>query len=205
MKTGLEIFELSVIPFILYNSEVWDSIPVEGVQMLEKIQLTFLRMVLKTPKSTPIQSLLWETGSLDIVSKINIRNLNFYHHIINLEDDDIAKKIAQIQMKNKFPDLMMECQQLLRKYEIDDLIVTEYTKYSWKRIVKKAVVKKATDQIIDKMKNYKKVNFKEKQEEDFKIKDYLETLNLMNARTEFAMKTNMLKHIRFNYMSNPKY
>ena len=34
-----------------------------------------------------------------------------------------------------------------------------------------AVAKKATDQIIDKMKNYKKVNFKEKQEEDFKVNE----------------------------------
>ena len=59
IKTGLEIFNLSVIPFLLHNSETWDNIPKEAIDMLEKILLSFLRTLLKTPRTTPIPSLLW--------------------------------------------------------------------------------------------------------------------------------------------------
>ena len=106
IKTGMEIFELSVIPFVLYNSEVWDSIPSEAFDLLNKIHLTFLRMILKTPISTPIPSLLWETGSLDMETRIIKRKLNFYHHIHNLDDKSLAKSIAKVHKELKYPGLI---------------------------------------------------------------------------------------------------
>ena len=105
IQTGLEIFNLSVIPFILHNSETWDNIPREAMDMLEKILLSFLRMLLRTPKTTPIPSLLWETGSLGIKSRINMRKLNLYHHILTLEEDDIARKVAETQLIYGYPGL----------------------------------------------------------------------------------------------------
>ena len=57
IKTGIEIFELSVIPFLLHNCEIWDNIPTEAMKLLKKIHLTFLRTLLKTPITTPIPSL----------------------------------------------------------------------------------------------------------------------------------------------------
>ena len=94
IKVGLEIYELCVIPYMLYNSEVWNNIPKEAIKLLNEFQLKFLRIILKTPQTTPIPSLLWETGTLDMVNRINQRKLNFYHHVLNLHENSLARKFA---------------------------------------------------------------------------------------------------------------
>ena len=204
IKTGLQIFEMAVIPFILYNSEIWDSIPKVAIEKLEKIQLLFLRILLKTPKTTPIQSLLWETGSLDMESRINIRKLNFYHHILNLDDDAVAKQLAKSQVNNNFPGLMDECKTLLRKYDIEDE-PTKFTKIAWKKKVKDSVTNIAAKNILNKMKKYKKIDFEKKVEEKFELKEYMKTMNLHRARTKFSIETKMMPQFKFNYMSVKEY
>ena len=139
VKTGLEIFNLSVIPFILYNSETWDEIPKDAMKSLDKIQMTFLRTLLKTPISTPKASLLWETGTLSMSALIVMRKLNFYYHIMNLHEDTLAKRFAIIQMRNKFPGLMKEIKEILRKYALDVMEVEDFSKQSWKKMVKQRV------------------------------------------------------------------
>ena len=134
-ETGLEIFELTLIPYNLYNCETWDNIPKEGMILLNKIQLTFLRILLKTPITTPLQSLLWETGTMTMESKIHQRKLTFLHHIINLEDTAIAKKFATIQNKNDFPGLLNECKDLIRKYNLIDYKMESETKFTWKKLL----------------------------------------------------------------------
>ena len=37
LSTGLEIYELCVIPFLLNNAEVWDNLPKEALELLNKI------------------------------------------------------------------------------------------------------------------------------------------------------------------------
>ena len=97
VKVGLEIFELCVIPFLLYNSEVWDHIPTEALKLLNDFQLKFLRSLLKTPRTTPIPSLLWETGTLEMNERIDKRKMMFFHHVQNLDENSLARKFAQIQ------------------------------------------------------------------------------------------------------------
>ena len=105
------------------------------MKLLNKIQLTFLRILLKTPRTTPLQSLLWETGTMTMVSKIHQRKLTFLHHIINLEDTAIAKQFATVQQKNNFPGLMKECMELLKKYSLTDFKIESETKLSWKNLL----------------------------------------------------------------------
>ena len=62
---------MCVIPFILNNSETWDSIPLEALNMLVKLQDTFYCNLFATPlKGTSKPSLLWESGGLPIKHRI---------------------------------------------------------------------------------------------------------------------------------------
>ena len=205
IKTGIEIFELSVIPFVLFNSEVWDHIPSEAMKLLNKIHLTFLRTLLKTPITTPIPSLYWETGSLDMLSKVEKRKLTFYHHIVNLDDSALAKKFADIQDKNNFPGLIAECKLLLRKYELSDLIIDDYSKLAWKKLVKNAIVAKFKEKLLSDMKKYKKIDHVRKVNEEFGLQNYLKNMSLKNARMKFAIETEMVEKIKFNFMSDIQY
>ena len=81
---------------------------------------------------------------------------------MNLQDDDIAKKIAKTQIDNNYPGLMIECKDLLNICDIDKDDVDKHSKFTWKKKVKEAVLKVATVEILRKMKEYKKVNVEDK-------------------------------------------
>ena len=87
---GLDIWEASVIPFLLNNSGVWGEIPKKALDKLEDLQVKFLRCLLATPRSTPTPALLWETGSLTMLDRINTRKLMFYHHVMSLDTSAVA-------------------------------------------------------------------------------------------------------------------
>ena len=54
---GIDIWELSVIPFLLNNSSIWADIPQAAYNQLEDLQKTFYRYLLVTPISTPSPAL----------------------------------------------------------------------------------------------------------------------------------------------------
>ena len=205
IETGLEIFELSVIPFLLFNCEIWDHIPSEAMKHMERVHLTFLRNLLKTPISTPIPSLYWETGSVDMISKINQRKLTFYHHVMNLEERSLAKVIAKIQLKNKYPGLMLECEELLKEYNLYDKEPESYSKFSWKKLVKKVVTDKFVNGLIEKIKAYKKITSEDKDIQNFKLQNYMKNMTLEKARMKFSIECQMVPYVKFNFMSEKAY
>ena len=61
-RSALDLFELAILPTLLYNAETWVEISREAEERLENIQLFYLRLVLRLPKGTPKPALLSETG-----------------------------------------------------------------------------------------------------------------------------------------------
>ena len=105
---GIELWELAIIPYLLYNSETWTDIPVCTIALLNEIQLNFYRNILSTPKSCPIPALLWETGGMLMEHRIAKNKIMFYHHIMNLPEDSLAYQIAKMQESLAFPGLVGE-------------------------------------------------------------------------------------------------
>ena len=175
------------------------------MKLLKKIHLTFLRTFLKTPISTPIPSLYWETGSLDIESRINQRKLTFYFHILNMDDSTLARKIAEIQDHNNFPGLIPEVKVLLRNYDLNEQNINEFTKVSWKRKVKQAIVTKFQETLLKDMRSFKKINYNKKSNEEFGMRDYLKNFSLEDGRMMFLVETEMVDKIKFNFMGNAQY
>ena len=87
---GIDIWELSVLPFLLKNCSVWDDIPQGVYEQLENIQKMFYRYLFATPISTPTPALLWETGGLTMRNRIKMHKLSFYHHLVYLEACSVA-------------------------------------------------------------------------------------------------------------------
>ena len=58
---GIDIWELSVIPFLLNNSSVWADIPQAAYNQLEDLQKTFYRYLFATPISLPSPALCFIT------------------------------------------------------------------------------------------------------------------------------------------------
>ena len=102
IMSGVNIWELAVIPAMLNNSETWDEIDKDTMDKLNDLQNTVLRYLLQTPRSTPIPALSWEFGMLPIKYRINQKKMSFLKHIATLGDDSLAKQVFNTQKENLF-------------------------------------------------------------------------------------------------------
>ena len=64
LSVGLEIWEMAVVPQLLFNSECWVEIKKSTLQDLENLQLKFYRTLLATGQGCSIPALYWETGGI---------------------------------------------------------------------------------------------------------------------------------------------
>ena len=68
---------------MLFNSEAWYNVTKPELELLETVDLQFLRSVLKTPRSTPKEMLYLETGCVPFREMIRKRRILFLHYIMN--------------------------------------------------------------------------------------------------------------------------
>ena len=71
----IELFESTVVPILLYSSEVWCP---QLCDFANKLQLRFLKMILKLNKSTPTCMVLGEVGQFPIEIQAKCRMLNYW-------------------------------------------------------------------------------------------------------------------------------
>ena len=57
LMTGINIWEMAVIPMMLNNAGTWDEINETTDKKLNGLQNTMLRYLLQIPRTTPIPSL----------------------------------------------------------------------------------------------------------------------------------------------------
>ena len=203
IMAGIEIWEIAILPFLLNNCETWIEISKKSIETLEDIQYMFLRYLMATPRSCPIPSLLWETGSLMMEHRIAKKKLLFYYHLLNLPVDSLAYEVADIQAKLSFPGLVQECQTLIEKFELPD--ISKLSKAQWKKSVNQKIREKNRMDILERSKKYKKIEFDIMNAEKFETKSYLVKLHLADARLRFSIKSKMTKTIQMNFKGDPKY
>lgn len=201
--SGLEIWEIAVIPYLLNNCETWCEMDKETTQMLDNIQNEFLRNLLDTPRTCPTPSLMWETGTSTMTNRIIKKKLIFYHHLTHLSEDSLAWQVGQIQLKLDLPGLLQECKELETELSLPDTL--KCTKNQWKNIVNKKVREKNKNDLIEmiRIKEYKKVDANLLKNENFEAKSYMKNLSIQNARTKFAIRTKMVRTVKLNYKNDP--
>ena len=113
LKAGIDIWELAVLPKLLFNSGTWMDISATTMQELEDMQLKFYRCILAVGSGCPIPSLYWETGGMLIKNRILKNKLLLLHHISTLGEDTLAREILEVQMELSLPGLYLECKDFL--------------------------------------------------------------------------------------------
>ena len=166
ITAGLEIWELAILPFLLNNSETWVEINQKTITILDGLQFMFYRYLLATPRSCPIPALLWETGGLLMKNRIAKKKLLFYHHLINLPEDTLAFEVAKTQDTLSYPGLIGECKTLIEEYELPS--VSSVTKEQWKKLVNNKISEYNKNELLERIKSYKKLDFTALAEEKHK-------------------------------------
>ena len=126
LVSGLDIWEVAIIPMLLYNCETWQCISKKTLDELEDLQLRFLRTLLSIGAGFPIPLLFSETGLLSMEFRILERKLAFLHHLHNLPDSSLAKQVLQVQTSQGLPGIFSDCKEFLAKFKIVDL--NQYSK-----------------------------------------------------------------------------
>ena len=103
----VNIWTMAVIPFRFGNSECWVEIPKKAITLLNSIQNYFFRAQFATCKGCPIPVFYWDTGIMSAENLIIMKKLLFYHHLLSLDDDTLAKEIINIQIEGKMPELAL--------------------------------------------------------------------------------------------------
>ena len=205
LVSGFDIWEIAVIPSLLYNAETWQDIARKTVEELETIQLTFLRSLLGVGSGCPTVLLYSETGTLLMEYRILQKKLLFLHHLHNLPESSLASEVLAVQTEQGLPGIVDECHDFLAKFEIYDL--TQYSKYQFKRIVKQKIKELNKSKLLDiaKSKQYKKVNFNDLSCNDFKLKQYFKSLNIADSKLRFKIESQMVPSVKVNFQSDKKY
>ena len=177
IMTGIDLWEMSVIPSLLNNCGSWNMVDTETFTKLNKLQNTLLRYLLSTPRSTPIPSLPWEFGILPIKFRIIVKKLCLAKHITSLEEGSLAKETYETQLKYSFPGLATDAKQLIKSLNLPDITEKEvcntYSKLTWKNLVKKTVRKQCENELKNEISKLEKLEKSKMCNEEFKPKEYL--------------------------------
>lgn len=135
---GVELWTMCALPSLLSSSSTWQEITPEAIEIAEQLQLDFLRMLFKVPKSCPRPALRSESGVLSIKYQIMIAKVSLVFHIRNMNDEALAKKIYIHQLKYGWPGLVRESIKICEELGIPDVTMVKATAKELKIMVKEA-------------------------------------------------------------------
>ena len=137
--------------------------------------------------------------------RIAKKKLLFYHHLVSLPEDTLASEVARMQSTLSYPGLISECEVLLMNYELPP--VSSTSKLSWKKLVNQKICEKNRYDLLEKIRPpaYKKLDFETLSAEKFERKEYLDKLNLADARLRFSLRAKMTKTVQMNFKNDRKY
>ena len=205
LMSGLDIWELAVIPMLLYNCETWVDLSKKTIEELEKIQLQFIRTALSVGSGCPLPFLYSETGLLSMEMRILEKKLNFLHHLNQLPSTSLAKEVLVTQISFGVPGIYNDCREFLAKFEIFDLSL--YSKFQFKKMIKGKIHQLNKSKFVEqaKQKRYKKIDLETFGENDFHLKPYFKEFNVADARLKFKLVSYMTPSVKMNFQSDRKF
>ena len=200
INTGILIWEMCIIPFLLNNSSTWLDIRKSDMEKLTKLQNLFLSILLGV-QHCPAVMLYWDLAFLTIPNIILKNKLILYHHISNLPEGALSRRILDTQVRLKFRGLHEEVSQFLSRHQVTD--IRKFSKIEWKKYVNRKLRIENRDFLIQWSEKYKKVDSLSLACEEYERKDYFSKLNLAQSRIKFRERSKCMTTCRIDYPSDP--
>ena len=207
IRSGLMIYEMAVIPALLFNSNTWCYMNNNTIKTLENLQTKMFSVLFGVSDTAPRPILRFDLGCLTVLERIHINKLTFVHFLQMSDEQSLAHNFYEIQVKYDFPSLVSECRELIEKYQLPNIIDDKnlhFSKQKWKSLVKNAVRSVSEKEIKLQFMNYSKLKDEKFQTEDFSLKEYIFKMNLKMARTNFRVRSSMLP-FKMNMKSDKKF
>ena len=117
---------------------------------MNKIKNWYFRLVFQIGPGASLPSLLWDTITLDMIFRVDIKKIMLILSIRNLEEDTIANMVYREQRENNWPGLAAETAKICKELCIQDCNITSLNKNDFKQILLEACHKKEKLQLLAK-------------------------------------------------------
>ena len=164
VKTGL-IYRDSILKCkLLLNSEVWHSLTLQQISILEDVDRTYMRWILNSHPKVAIEVLHFETGTQPLKYDIIRKRLMYLWKILHSEESELIHRVYKSQELNSHQgDWVRLVQEDKNKLELDleNEEIMKLSKSMFKAIVDKKIERYALIQLNEmKMKHSKSVYLK---------------------------------------------
>ena len=108
VEAGLRLRQAMLINGCLFNSEAWHGVRESDIRILEKVDESLLRGIMKSHSKIPLEALYLETGSLPVRFILTSRRLMYLHSILQKNKEELVRKIYDVQKKDSSPGDFIE-------------------------------------------------------------------------------------------------
>ena len=138
IESAILLWEACCIPSLLHGAGTWVEMSDQTEQTLNSLQQWFIRLILQVGPGTPLASLLWDLGMLDMGLRIWLEKLMLVLHARRLGDETLARRVYEEQKVNNWPGLVEETESICRELSIESVHVTELSSRAYRAQVLKA-------------------------------------------------------------------
>ena len=176
-QTALLFRNAMLVNSILCSSEVLYGLTNDHIKMLEECDKSLFIRLFNVPFTCSYEALFLETGCLPFKYILKGRRLLYYWTLLNKPEEELAKKVFNIQTQLSVKDDWVEQVKMdLNELEIE---LTEYQiktlkKEAFKRILKCKLGEKAYEYLLNLKENHSKTEHLL----NYKLQDYLLSENL---------------------------
>ena len=168
------------------------------LKILDNLYNCFFRCLFRIGTGASIPNFFIQTGMLNPQNLILMRKLNFYHHLANLSPNSLGNQVFKLQSENpSLPSLVKDLEEHIHKLGIED--PTSVSKYAWKKRVNDYVWNKCHSEILDLIKDKKKMNPREYENKPFEKSSYILRMKLEDVRMRMRISSGMINQIKGNY------
>ena len=200
IESSMLLYKTVFVKTILFNCGAWCNLTKQNIESLQVLQMKYLKRILHSPKSTPNIAVLMELGVKPIETEIHIRQLNFLHQILCLDENDPVRRVYEQSKRFEFEKTWFrEVKALIQKYDLEDVEenIKEIEKEQWKKQVNERVEATVIKQYNEEYKKGKMTRAYHPLEK-LELKEYMKELKPSRARTLFKVrsKTIDLRNVR---------
>jgi hypothetical protein len=194
MMSAWELWEKAMVPSLLSGAGTWTQITEKEVDMCDKLQDMFWRIMLEVPESCPRIALRAETRMISMKYRIWQQKLLLLKRIRGQSQTTLSRKILDEQKDNDWPGLSTEVRDICEELGIPDLNVNEMTANH----IKTAVIDHHDRNMMEEIAKSKKMMM-HKNNDFSQVQNYLKGKSLDNCRMAFRIRCELVKNIKCNF------
>ena len=194
MMSAWELWEKAMVPSLLSGAGTWTQITEKEVDICDKLQDMFWRIMLEVPESCPRIALRAETRMISMKYRIWQQKLLLLKRIRGQSPTTLSRKVLEEQKENDWPGLSREVRDICEELGIPDLNVNEMTANH----IETAIIDHHDRNMMEEIAKSKKM-MRHKNDDFSKVQNYLKGKALHNCRMGFRIRCELVKDIKWNF------